>query len=165
MICYEGKTSTDTWHPLKLVDSIDLDTGETGKVVGDLTVEYQVCGTAGWVAYAGLAAGNWVEHDDGSYDIQIGAAEFAAEGRYQVQIQCAGCGNVNFAVEVRDLTIAEFMDGVSVSELQVAALADFFDTDSGETYAGAVAGSVVKETSDSSGGPDLEVDFETIVIT
>lgn len=35
------------------------------------------------------------------------------------------------------------------------ALADFFNTDSGETYATAVAGSVVKETADNAGGSSL----------
>jgi hypothetical protein len=40
---------------------------------------------------------------------------------------------------------------VSVDEIQPSALADLFNTDSGTTYASAVAGSVVKEMSDSAG--------------
>lgn len=43
-------------------------------------------------------------------------------------------------------------DGVIVSELKAAALADFFNTDSGDTYAGSVAGSVVKEIADAASG-------------
>jgi hypothetical protein len=41
---------------------------------------------------------------------------------------------------------------VSVSEIQVSALADLFDTDSGTTYSAALAGSVVKEIADNAGG-------------
>ena len=43
-------------------------------------------------------------------------------------------------------------DGVIVGVVNVAALADFFNTDSGDTFAGSVAGSVVKEIGDAAGG-------------
>lgn len=46
-------------------------------------------------------------------------------------------------------------DGVIVGAVNAAALADFFDTDSGTTYASAVAGSVVKEIADNAGGSSL----------
>ena len=46
---------------------------------------------------------------------------------------------------------------VSVDEIQATALADLFNTDSGTTYASAVAGSVVKETADNAGGASLTV--------
>ena len=44
---------------------------------------------------------------------------------------------------------------VSVDEIQATALADLFNTDSGTTYAAAVAGSPVKETADNAGGSAL----------
>jgi hypothetical protein len=44
---------------------------------------------------------------------------------------------------------------VSVDEIQATALADLFNTDSGTTYASAVAGSVVKEIADNAGGSGL----------
>jgi len=44
---------------------------------------------------------------------------------------------------------------VSVDEIQASALADLFNTDSGDTYAGSVAGSVVKEIADNAGGSAL----------
>jgi hypothetical protein len=44
---------------------------------------------------------------------------------------------------------------VSVDEIQASALADLFNTDSGTTYASAVAGSVVKEIADNAGGSGL----------
>ncbi len=47
---------------------------------------------------------------------------------------------------------------VSVDEIQATALADLFNTDSGTTYAAAVAGSVVKETADNAGGTALTVE-------
>ena len=43
----------------------------------------------------------------------------------------------------------------TITGLTAAALADFFDTDSGTTYAAAVAGSVVRETADNAGGSAL----------
>lgn len=46
---------------------------------------------------------------------------------------------------------------VSVDEIQATALADLFNTDSGTTYASAVAGSVVKEIADNAGGSSLTV--------
>lgn len=46
---------------------------------------------------------------------------------------------------------------VSVDEIQATALADLFNTDSGTTYASAVAGSVVKETADNAGGASITV--------
>lgn len=45
----------------------------------------------------------------------------------------------------------------TIGGLAAAALADFFDTDSGTTYAGAVAGSVVAEIADNAGGASLTV--------
>jgi hypothetical protein len=44
---------------------------------------------------------------------------------------------------------------VSVDEIQATALADLFNTNSGTTYASAVAGSVVKEIADNAGGSSL----------
>jgi hypothetical protein len=45
--------------------------------------------------------------------------------------------------------------GGTINGLTATALADFFDTDSGTTYASAVAGSVVKEIADNAGGSAL----------
>lgn len=45
----------------------------------------------------------------------------------------------------------------TIGGLTAAALADFFDTNSGTTYASAVAGSVVKEITDNAGGGGLTV--------
>ena len=36
----EGKKNTDKWFPVKLVDSTDLKTAETGKAYGDITCKY-----------------------------------------------------------------------------------------------------------------------------
>ncbi|KKN29614.1 hypothetical protein LCGC14_0842280 [marine sediment metagenome] len=49
------------------------------------------------------------------------------------------------------------VSNVSVDELQASALADLFNTDSGDAYAAAVSGSVVKEIADNAGGSALTV--------
>ena len=49
------------------------------------------------------------------------------------------------------------VSNVSVDELQASALADMFNTDSGDAYATAVSGSVVKEIADNAGGSALTV--------
>jgi hypothetical protein len=46
-------------------------------------------------------------------------------------------------------------DGVEVTSFSAAGIANLFDTDCGETYAGAVAGSLVKEIADNAGGSSL----------
>jgi hypothetical protein len=53
------------------------------------------------------------------------------------------------------IVAASSKTGYSVSEFSVSALADLFNTNSGTTYAAAVAGSVVKEMADNAGGATL----------
>lgn len=100
----EGKLDTDRWYPVILLDDTDFKTGETGKVVGDLTVEYRRLGdAASWQTYS-PAAGNWNELGDGEYALQMGAGEFTTAkgvGIYQVHVQCTGCLTYRFSVEVR----------------------------------------------------------------
>lgn len=57
------------------------------------------------------------------------------------------------AATATDVTTAAA--NVSVDEIQASALADLFNTNSGTTYASAVAGSVVKEIADNAGGSGL----------
>ncbi len=52
-------------------------------------------------------------------------------------------------------SVASVTAAVTVGAVNAAALADFFDTDSGTTYASAVAGSLVKEIADNAGGSGL----------
>jgi hypothetical protein len=70
-----------------------------------------------------------------------------------------GMASANLDTQLADLpTNAELTSAVanvSVDEIQATALADLFNTDSGTTYASAVAGSVVKETADNAGGSAL----------
>ena len=117
MQVYEGKKSTDKWYPVFLADSVDLVTGETTKANTDLTVTYWTTTATGGTAYS-PAAGDWKEIGNGHYSIQIGAGEFSTENLYRVRITCTGCAEVMFAVEVRDMTIAELMDGVTLAANQ-----------------------------------------------
>ena len=66
----------------------------------------------------------------------------------------AQTGNDNGA-DINAILLDTGTDGVQVAGIKAAALADLFDTDSGTTYASAVAGSVVKETADNAGGSAL----------
>lgn len=52
-------------------------------------------------------------------------------------------------------SVASVTASVTVGAIQAAAVADLFDTDSGTTYASAVAGSLVKEIADNAGGSAL----------
>lgn len=51
--------------------------------------------------------------------------------------------------------LASAVANVSVDEIQVSALADLFNTNSGTTYSSAVSGSLVKEIADNAGGSAL----------
>jgi hypothetical protein len=110
----EGKVSGDQWYPVVLLDDTDFKTGETGKVVGDLTVQYKKLGAgAGWTAYA-PAAGDWQEHGNGEYGLNMGAGEFTSAGRWQVHIICAGALTYRFSVEVRSFTLEELFTGANL---------------------------------------------------
>jgi hypothetical protein len=64
-------------------------------------------------------------------------------------------GNIDAAITSRSSHSAADVWSVgtrSITGLTAAALADFFDTDSGTTYGAAVSGSVVKEIADNAGG-------------
>ena len=66
-------------------------------------------------------------------------------------------GTITYDIYPLPVAGSAFPPAVSVSELQASALADLFNTDSGTTYASAVAGSVVKEIADNAGGSSLTV--------
>jgi hypothetical protein len=70
-----------------------------------------------------------------------------------------GLATANLDTQLGDLpTNAELsaaVANVSVDEIQATALADLFNTNSGTTYASAVAGSPVKEIADNAGGSAL----------
>lgn len=117
----EAKKSADGWLPVRLVDSTDLVTPETGLAYGDLTVEYCAAGGSSWTSYS-PGAGQFPEVGDGDYWLQIGADEFSAEGLYFVHIECAGCADVHFVVRVRDKLVSELIDDVGTLLTNVAAL-------------------------------------------
>ena len=106
---FEGKKNTDKWFPVKLVDDTDFKTAETGKVFGDVTAKYAAEGATSLTTYT-VATADWKEAGNGLYWLNIGASEFTAEGKYEVNVTCSGCLAFDFIVEVRDRTIAEWMD-------------------------------------------------------
>lgn len=116
---YEGKKAADKWYPVRLRDFIDCTTGELLVVVAGLTVTYGYEAATSGTAYS-PAAGNWKEQGLGDYWLQMGADEFASEGKYTVNIRSATSvfAPVSFVVEVRDSTVAEWMDGVTLAASQ-----------------------------------------------
>jgi hypothetical protein len=82
----------------------------------------------------------------------------------QTQVGTAGAGltNINLPNQTMDIvgnitgnlsgSVGSVTGAVTVGAVNAAALADFFDTDSGTVYGSAVAGSVVKEIADNAGG-------------
>ncbi len=91
--------STDAWLPVRLVDSTDLVTGETGKTATDVTIKVSGEGSSGWTTVT-ISAGDWSEIGDGNYWLRIGASEFASLGRYFVRVECSGCWAYTAVVEV-----------------------------------------------------------------
>lgn len=70
-----------------------------------------------------------------------------------------GLASANLDTQLGDIPtnaeLATAVANVSVDEIQATAIADLFNTDSGTTYASAVAGSAVKEIADNAGGSAL----------
>lgn len=111
-----------------LQSSVDVVDG----IVDAILVDTAVIGAAG----AGLTAVPW-------------NAAWDAEVQSEVSDGLIAYG----AATATDVTTAAA--NVSVDEIQATALADLFNTDSGTTYASAVAGSVVAEIADNAGGSAL----------
>ena len=85
MEVYEGKRLSDRWYPVKLVDSVNLNTPVLGVVFGGVTVGYGFEGAVAEVAMAVLV-GDWAEQGSGNYWLRMGLAEFANFGRYMVRV-------------------------------------------------------------------------------
>jgi len=118
---FEAKKSTDNWFPIRLVDSTDLYSPEPSKAFGDITCKYGFEAATSESTYS-VTTNDWKEQGDGNYWLRIGASEFTSEGKYIVKIECSGCHDYNFVVEVRDKTIAELMDDVLTVDTVVDAI-------------------------------------------
>ena len=111
MNTFEGKKSADKWFPVRLVDSGDYVTPETAIAFGSVTVKYGAEAATSESTYV-VSTNDWKEQGDGNYWLRIGADEFAAEGKYIIKVEAAGCADYNCVVEVRDKTLAELIDDV-----------------------------------------------------
>ena len=106
---FEGKKNADKWFPVRLVDSVNLNTPETGIAFGSVVCKYGYEGAIAESVYA-VTTNDWKEQGDGNYWLQIGVSEFTGEGKYILKVEATGCADYNFVVEARDMTIAELMD-------------------------------------------------------
>ena len=116
-------------------------TGSVGSVTAAVTLPSI---PAGWITAAGIATD--------AIDADALAADAIAEINATVDTALADYDGPTKAE--LDAAVAN----VSVDEIQATALADLFNTDSGTTYASAVAGSVVKQIADNAGGSALTTD-------
>src|SRR5574343_312676 len=112
--------------------NLDTQLSTIDTVVDSILVDTAEIGAAG----AGLSAIPW----NAAWDAQVESEVADALTAYD-------------AATGTDVTTAAA--NVSVDEIQASALADLFNTDSGTTYASAIAGSVVKEIADNAGGSGL----------
>lgn len=88
-------------------------------------------------------------------EIQAGLSTLDAAGVRSA----VGLASANLDTQLGDIPtnseLATAVANVSVDEIQATAIADLFNTNSGTTYASAVAGSAVKEIADNAGGSAL----------
>ena len=104
---------------------------------------------------AQIATGVWQDATAGDFT----AASSIGKALYVDNVVPGGTGGhfiagTNAATTITTALTTTFTGNLTgtIGGLTAAALADFFDTDSGTTYGAAVAGSVVKEIADNAGG-------------
>ena len=86
----EAKKAADGWLPVRLVDATDGFTAETGLAAGTgATAYYAAAGATSWSIYT-IGTADWRETGSGNYWLNIGASEFAAEGRYMLTVRGTG---------------------------------------------------------------------------
>lgn len=159
--------SVDELKTAALADMFNTDSGTdyASSVAGSVVKE--IVDNAGGAAFTvnDIADGVWDEaradHTSaGSFGEGIASVQGNITGSVASVVGAVGSvtGNVggNVVGNVNG-SVASVTADVSVDELKASALADMFNTDSGETYLTAVDGSPVKETADNAGGASLTV--------
>lgn len=119
--------------PISDAGGLDLD-AQIGTDIDSILVDTAEIGAAG----AGLTAVPWNAAWDAEVQSEVADALAVYDPPTKAELDAA-------------------VANVSVDEIQATALADLFNTDSGTTYASAVAGSVVAEIADNAGGASLSV--------
>lgn len=127
-----------------VVDAILVDTADMQPKLGT---------PAGVSISADIAAIEAQTDDIGAAGAGLNAVPWNPAWDAEVQSEVADALAAYGAATATNVTDAAA--NVSVDEIQVTALADLFNTNSGTTYASAVAGSVVKEIADNAGGSAL----------
>lgn len=151
-------TALTTTFTGNLTGSVDSVTGAVGSVTGN--VGGNVTGSVGSVV--GNVGGNVVGDVQGNVDGSV-ASVAGAVGSVTGNVGGNVIGSVASVVgNVGGDLVGDVQGNVdgSLGAMSAAALADFFTVDSGETYASAVVGSVVKEIADNAtviGTPDVNV--------
>jgi hypothetical protein len=112
---YEGKTLTDKWYGVRLLDAVDSTFPRTGVAVGSVTVTYGFESAVAETPYA-IVAGDWKELGSGNYWLNMGFAEFTQIGTYIVKLRTYPISNdLIFYVKVKDFWDIETIADVPVS--------------------------------------------------
>jgi len=134
--------------------SVDTMQGNVTDILADTADMQPKLGTpAGASLAADIAAIEAQTDDIGTAGAGLSAVPWNAAWDAEVQSEVADALAAYGVATATNVTDAAA--NVSVDEIQATALADLFNTDSGTTYASAVAGSVVKEIADNAGGSSL----------
>lgn len=132
-------TGLNTW-------SVDTSSDGTFFVSGDYDVVI-AAGTVGGVSVIGEVVGGFSLQSSVTNITQISGDATAADNAEAFFDGTGYAGTNNVIPTVTAVT--------TVNGMAASAIKDFFDTDSTTNYAGAVAGSVVKEIADNAGGASL----------
>lgn len=67
--------------PVLFIDSSDFITGKTGVAFGDVTLKYKKEGDSAWTTFS-LTTNDWIEIDDGVYEVVFTAAMLNTVGSF-----------------------------------------------------------------------------------
>ena len=117
---YKGKTNTDKWYPVRLIDWFDSNYPRTLAPFTSVSVTYGYESAIAETPYV-IVAGDWKEQGNGNYWLRIGNGEFANQGLYTIKVRTYPiAGDVVFNIEVTDFLPNETIADVPVSHQDIA---------------------------------------------
>jgi len=147
--------TTELQSGLATASALSTMQGNVTDILADTADMQPKIGTPVTSLAADIAAIEAQTDDIGTAGAGLTAVPWNAAWDAEVQSEVADALAAYGAATATDVTTAAA--NVSVDEIQVSALADLFNTNSGTTYGAAVSGSVVKEIADNAGGAALTV--------
>lgn len=146
--------TTELQSGLATASALSTLQGNVTDILADTADMQPKLGTPAGVSLAADIAAIEAQTDDiGAAGAGLTALPWNAAWDAEVQSEVADALATYGAATATDVTTAAA--NVSVDEIQVSALADLFNTNSGTNYGAAVSGSAVKEIADNAGGSGL----------